>query len=771
MPINGGMYSSESSGEIVDPDTLQFRRAITSEEQGYSVCTRLKQDSIGRNQKNAAIAEKYNDGQPYNQAKLSAAKQDWRRNASSGFLSSMVKRILPPYNQVIDSAKYLTQARFKNQDPNSEDQNQKQEDFRFEATKCMRGWDGWQSFKTQLILENVLYGYTGVAHTDKYTWEPIFLRQDEAYFPDGCPQEARLCPLWCYDQNFLIHELAELLINPKASETAGWNIENLVKSINSAKPENRNSGTNTDLRKQEDLIRETSVGTSYSQGVKVIKGVHLFAQEASGKVSHYLFDDRNKDLLMKVLDQFENMTECLSFCTIEPGNGKLHGSKGAGRILYNTHVSVDQARNLIVDNLYLSGLLILKKSENAKPQQALTVVHPIAIIGNGYEVVTQKFEVNVEAFMAIDRQMTAIAEIQVGAFLPRSDFESGGEKPTAAQVNYVASIEQQIRESNLARFYSQFQQVVWECQKRIFSIDNIRKAKKIYAKEKAGAVKRFTQGMVNLYKAMGEAITGQFEIEKPDPLSNSAITACVNLLTKGLEPKEIYELGQAPSFELTEDSAKDLSFALDAVKAQYTGNPNVDQFKLDKKHIASKVGNAMAEELIIPQEDNTIAAEATGKQIVELVMMMQGQDMPLSPRDFDAVHLQVIKQKASEILKDPTGLTPEIIPNIQMVITHAEGHIQQAIQKAGGDDSAFQEDIQFLKQARDLVGAATEAQAVLAASPAAQPGAMPPAALGMPTETDVNIALPEGSQVDPRLADPAFAAQNIPLSRGKVPQI
>jgi hypothetical protein len=753
---------SDSSDPIVDPQTLEFRRAITSDEQGYNCTVRLKSDSLERMKKQAAIMRKYNEEPPWDQAKLIAAKQDWRRNTPTGFLSSMVKRIMPPYDSLIDSAKYLTMARFPDQFQEDPKQEQKQDHFRFEVTKCIRSWGGFQPFKRNIILENVLMGYTGGAWTDEFSWKPVFLRQDEAYFPDGCPQEGNKVPLWCHDQAMQIHEMAAYLVNPKVSKIAGWNLENIVDAINNARPENRASGVTAELRKFEDLVRESSLGASYQTGVKIIKMVHLFVQEVNGKVSHYIYNDRGGKLLFKRLDRFETMDQCLALMSIEIGNGKLHGSKGAGRILYNAHVSIDQARNLFLDNIYLSGLLVLKRGENAKPQQALQVMAPLAVIGQGFEVAEEKFEANADAFFQADKFLVQLAELQVGAFMPGQIFSNdGGEKPTASEVNYVASIEQQIREGVLARFYSQFQLIIWQMQKRICSPENIKKAMKLHAKEKSGAIMQLTQGMYSFMQKIGHEITGSFEISKPDRIADDAVQCCLNLLRKGLEPKDIYTLGQQPSFEVTQETARDLSAALLDIKARYANDPSVNQFELTKRDIASKLGNDLADKIIIPQEDNTLVAEATRMQLLELQLLATGEMVNVSPRDNDPVHLQVIKQKAMEIMQDPSVITEDAMPAMQVIIEHADQHLQQGIMKAGGDKQVFAEDAMFIEQARKMLGAASEAQAAAAAlqpPPGAMPAAPPPDAAAMP---------PAGPQ--PITTNGPAAIQNLPLSRGPIP--
>jgi hypothetical protein len=755
---------SVKSDPIVNPETLEFRRAITSDEQANSVYRRLIQDNKERTDKAAAIMRKYNDEQPWRPEKLKAASQAWRRNASTGFLSSLVKRIIPPYKQLIDTARTLTNSTLREKTPETE---QKNDHFQVGITKTLRKWYGWNAFTYQLILENVLFGYSGGAYTDEYTWQPVFLRQDEAFFPDGCPQEASRCPLWAHNQNFLIHEMAKYLVDPEASKSAGWNIENVVDAINSAQPENRTKGTPENERKFEDVVRESSLGTSYSQGVKVIEAAHLFVQEASGKVSHYIINrrDNNGKILFKRLDRFDSMTQCLNLMSIEIGNGKLHGSKGAGRSLYNIAVGVEQARNLAQDNMYLAGMLLLVEKEGAKPQQALTVAHPVAVVGKGYEVSKWNFDANPEAFFQLDRAMTQLAELQVGAFMPGQLLQNSaqGERPTASEVNYTASIEQQIREGVLARFYGQFQQIVWECQKRICSPDNIAEAYRIFQIEQQGVIQRVTKRFVQFLKRLGLPVPQRVEIINEQALNAEAVECILEFLRKGLTPEEVFELSNCPSQQLTDELQEQNAAAIQAIVAKYTGNPNIDQKELRKLDISSVLGHDIYDRLEIDEEDDTVEAEAARMQLLELTSMSFGEKVPISPRDMDVIHMGVLKEKASGLLMNPQGLTPDALPVALNIFEHYKAHFESAVMKQGGKADGLEEDEAIIKQIEPLL-----AQAQMAAPPAPSPGTVPAASVTLPPGAASPIEpLPDGALPDSGVQ----AVQQLPLSRGPVPLI
>lgn len=761
----------QDEGKIVDPKTLVFKRAVKDAKQAYDICKSILDANKDRLDKQRKIAAKLNGDQPFDPDKLRAAGQGWRHNRPTGFMSTMTARALPPYKQTITSARVLTSSKLNSTGPQSD---QKTEDFRVRTTRTIRQWDGFDSFCHQFSKEDVVYGYASNCWTDEWDWKPLFARTDDAIFPDGCPQEAKNCPIWMLRQRFMIHELAEKLAEPKIAEAAGWNVQNLVKAINAAHPDQGGTKTQDDYRRQEDLIRESSVGTSYRTGTKQINAYHLFAQEANGMVSHYIVNGDNGDELFTRYDRFKSMDACLTLYSVEIGNGKLHGSKGIGRLLFNTHVAIEQSRNLIADNLYLSGLVILKASQQGKQQAAITVQHPICVLGERYEIVDQKFTVDVEAFFALDRHLTQIAELQIGAFMPGQLLDSSGEKRTASEVNYVASIEQQIKEGLLRRFYTQFQGCVWEMQKRMYSPDNIIKALNIFKIKKGG--KEFideavVEEMAPVLSAMGLKFDGSIVII---PTMSDAVEASLELLEKGLSPKEIYELAQCPSWEAEFDLSSQNAAALDMVVARYKGDPTIKQNELTKRDISSKLGASVADTLMIPEEDNTIQAEATRMQLLENGELAQGHEVPVSPRDVDEIHLSVIQQKFQELMQTlrPESITADMLVAAKVTLAHADEHVQSFLHK-GGKQEQLAEVMDFLKQAHGAIDAIPippvpglsmpPEGAEFAGLPALQGApitdrAMPAASATVAADmTNANLPLPAGAAPIP-----------VPLSQGPV---
>ena len=694
--------SDGNNTDTVNKDTLQVKRTFKDAAQAYSAYRRLKQQNVERNKKNQLIQKKLNNEPPYSAKKLESMGQNWRSNRPTGFLSTMVSRIQPPFRQVIEQAATLTFSKYPVEGVDAEN---KTEVFREEITKTIRGWSGHDDLLSQVVHENTTFGFCGVCWDDLRDWKPEFLRQDYTFFSIETPQEVEGTPIWARKRRYQIAELLPILEDPIMSAMSGWHIKNLIKSINSAVPAGRTLDSNDDARRYEDWIREGSYGASYENDAKYVELGELLVREPHGKISRFVFDDRSGDEICTQIDRYNKMSECLSLFAIEIGNGNLMGSRGAGRDLYNTHIAVDKARNLVVDNTYLKGMLLLKKGPNAKTGVApLTVHHPICYIAEGYDVIPQNLPADVEDFLRLDQFISGLAEIQVGTFLPGQAIGEKQGRATASEVNRVAAIENQLREGILMRWTKQYSKCVERMQRGICHPEHVKAASEL--KTRIDIARQMVPNAVWARREVVDAFDRSvmdlpsflvpFEI--PEHLDEEAINCCLNMMERNLPPSDILLMAYSPAEELLPDTQAQDNAMLDMMVQRYAGNPNVNQDELLKLDWSRKLGESIANQVILPKDQvETLAIEATRQQIVELQSIIAGQEIPVSPRDNDIVHLDVMSEKLMPLIEQaPAGsLPPEMVQPFMQALRHFMMHVQQA--KAKGTDVAQYE--QSAKQA------------------------------------------------------------------------
>jgi hypothetical protein len=683
---------TNASLDTVDKDTLQVRRTFKDAAQAHSAYRRLKQQNVERNRKNQMIQKKLNLEPPYNNKKLESMGQNWRSNRPTGFLSTMISRIQPPFRQVIDQAPTMTFAKYPIE---SVDAETKTKVFREEITKCIRAWSGFDDLLTQVVHENTTFGFCGLCWDDLRDWKPEFLRQDYTFFSIETPQVTDQTPIWAKKRRYQIAELLPILEEPIMSAAAGWNVNNLIKAINNAIPAGRTLDADEDARRYEDWIREGSYGASYENDAKYVELGEILVKEPTGKISRFLFDDKSGEEICTQLDRYNRMSEALALFSVEIGSGSLMSSRGAGRDLYNTHVAIEKARNLVIDNTYLKGLLLLKKGPNAKVGIApLTVHHPVAFVSEGYEVIPQNLPADVDDFLRLDAFISNLAEVQVGTFLP-SAADAQGQPKTASEINRIAAIENQIRESLLMRFSRQFSQAVERMQRGICHPEHVKAASELktlldtYRQQNPNAVWVKGEVVDAFERSMMELPSFLVPFEVPPHLDEDAISCCLAMIERNVAPSDIMLMAYSPAAQLTPETQQQDVMILDSLIQRYAGNPNVNQDELMRLDWSKKMGDTVAKSVILPKDQiESIAIEATRQQVIELQSIIAGQEVPVSPRDNDIIHLDTMAQKLMPVFENiPKGaLPPDGIAPLVEAMKHFATHIQQAEAKGANKE-------------------------------------------------------------------------------------
>ena len=166
---------TNSETDTVSKDGKTVRRMFKDAAGAWSAYRRLKQQNVERNKKNQLIQRKLNNEPPYKPKFLESMGQDWRSNRPTGFLSTMVTRIQPPFRQVVEEATTLTYTKYPME---SVDAEEKTKVFREEITKTIRAWKGWDDIIAQTVHENTTFGFCGWVWDDLRDWKPEFMRQD-----------------------------------------------------------------------------------------------------------------------------------------------------------------------------------------------------------------------------------------------------------------------------------------------------------------------------------------------------------------------------------------------------------------------------------------------------------------------------------------------------------------------------------------------------------------------------------------------------------------
>ncbi len=629
-PTGVGINTPELSVTTLKPK----RRAISDVNHLFLILGNLQMARRAQNEKNGRIASKINAERPYEDSKLDSEGLGYKSNFSTKPLSTTCNKVASRLVKAVQSARYLTAVELPDSIPEA---REKTDLFRSEVTNLIRRWDGWFDFLNLLASEDSVYGWSAVSCLDEGSWKPRAYRQDDFLVPDGTRNSVETVQVVFMRRFVQMHELAEMISDKDSAEKAGWNISNTVESINSARPPSipaANTAPYTDSRRYEDAIRESSVSLTLVNGAKQIEAWDVFAIEIDGQVSQYMIDNNTRKLLFEKEDRYKRVPDCLALFSYEQGNGKLLGSKGVGREIYEIAGALDRARNEAIDRLQMSGKIIVSGPEGQIDRFKLSVIGNVAIIPEGFSISQTKIESGIKEFVELDQMLTALLDEIAGSVTPK---QLPGERVTATQVNVFSAREEERRDERDTRFIMQLANgVVGMMIRRAMSAEQ----------EDEDA------------KRVREKLLARMPKEEFDMLVNMAPVRTIE--------------------DLTEFDAQRVALFAQEVR----GDPLYDQEKLAHRRATAVLNSEFANEVILPVPDPTVTAEQTRMQEMENLLLAAMRPVAVSPRDNHLLHIQTLKGGLSLIAPEAAKGDPKALAVFPGFLKHWAEHLSAA--EAGG---------------------------------------------------------------------------------------
>ena len=735
-----GRFNAPKFGEGRD-ETKVVNKPISTAQQAFEVFQRLQRDNQARANRNKLIADQYNGSPPWDAKKLDAAGEGWRANFSTLVLATFVDRVTPRLTDAVHGMKYLTASTLPDSYLNATTKSQK---FRERTTELIRQWNGWVDYVEAVAVENTLYGYTASVQMDEYEWRPKTFRQEDTLFDEQSPQLADKVPVFVIKANYYIHEACNIIEDADAAEKAGYNVENLKTAIEKATPPYDSFVYNP--RQLSDMVREGNLYYSFHRSSKMLETAHVFVKCYDNTVDHWwvnrnasrksnkqprtrpqrpLQDSGNGDAVPKQTesDPYElffgesvavAMDDVLTLFSFQAGNGRLFGSKGIGRLLYNISLALEKTRMSFIDAMWISGLLVGQAEEAIIGRLQPHVRSPFLIIPEGFSLLMQQFRVDINNWLGLDQKLSTTAELIAGAFLPdRPQISNNGAvMQTATQSAIDVSKEEEVKAGMMNRWWTQFTKGIGSMQRRIYSITNMRAA----VKQRKARQKAAEQGktLVNkeLYDAMMDVDSDTNQLFMPAPENKDADDAAVEtilaLLDDGLSVQEIMIIANQPATEFTKHAGAQDDMMFIQFYQLAKNNPNFDQSKLDEQAGNRLIGFKECKEILLPAPQSTTQIEAQRDQQLEWTTMLGGDGVQVSARDPHLQHFQTIIPAVVDHMRIYAQMPPIQVPKdgltaCKLGLTHAEAHLQ-ALMSQGANKRQLRPQILQMKDAEKMFG-------------------------------------------------------------------
>lgn len=636
--LNQALPDAVGSQPEINKNLEPTNRTVNDVNQAFSICTTLVSDWKKGIQLAARITSKINGERPYNQKRLKDAGKDYKTNISTGFLATECARVVPRFYMPIKTSKYLTAATLPSDWP---DGMSKTEFFRQTITDTIRSWPKWNFYVKGLSREVAIYGFASNCFFDKYDWRPNLLRTDKGFVPQGTEileEPAFFMAKWSYKP----HELLSLLKDAVEAGTKEWSRDNVVLAINNAVAPPVDA-TYPNARTYEDLIRQATWSYVYTKGECLIETYQLFAKEATGKVSHYILlagdepkqpvngpkNKKDARLLYESLDKYDSMTEAVSMTVFDYGDGTIHGSFGAGQLLYDLAVMVEKIRCDSFDNIRMTNKMKLMVPDGKNLNDV-----KLAINDQYMMVTTATFAGNqagltsdINGYDLLDQKMSQLAQQKIGAFVPPIPLQPSDIK--AAQVNAAMMKEKELQEALLENWLIQV----------------------------AALIKNMTRRLCNP--------------ESPDPIAKKTMET----LLKRLTPEEIAILAGSSALQSIMDFTEYKAQQRAQFAASVQKNPLFRQSVVAKVMASGFGDDRFVQEICVPEGDQSVELAAQRQQQMENAAMALGQEVPILPQDMDWVHMQTLKPGIMSALQSGNHGLAEI------GLKHYAAHWSQGVDK------------------------------------------------------------------------------------------
>lgn len=643
-PTSADDYGNEPK---VNESTLKSEnRVVSSVPQAIQLCESDVQDAQKLIKNAARITKKKNGASPFNPQTLKNQGKAWKRNISTRFFQKELARVAPRLYMPILTASTMTAAALPAGWP---DGLKKTEFFRETMTKFFRSWKKndwfWRGLKTEVSD----YGYAFACWTEPYEWRPNLVRMDRGFVPRGTEIMDESISRFSLKLDYQPNELLSVARKGIEEGDERWNKDAVAAAVQAANLPALPADY-SQLRKWEELIREQSWDYNYTRATRVIESRHLWVLEYSGKVSHYiLWPDGPSEyqLLFEHLDAYESMNDVVVPEVFAYGDGTIHGSWGAGQLLYDLAAQVEKIRNDSIDNLLNSNKARLQVPNAKDAATAQLVVNDTMIIATGAQFAQNVGGIsgNPEGYMVLDDRMTRWAQEVVGSYLPPIPQQSSDIK--AAQINAALAAEQEVQRDVLEASLKQDAHIIATMTKRALNPET-----------------NDPQAIALRKKLLGQ----QEENEPPQPVA--------------LTEQELDLLINQPVVQAVTEFTVYAQQQRGAFAASVMQNPLFNQTVAANLMATGAGGQTLADSIVIPENDTTQVTAAVRQQLIEnATILSTGLSLPVVITDAHKIHMDTMVEPMNQVIMG--GLIPVAKAGLEHFTSH---FISGTSMKLLGDD-------------------------------------------------------------------------------------
>jgi hypothetical protein len=612
-----------------------------------SIYLALKKADEGSSRNRSLIDGMFNGVPPFNSNDLKEVNQADRTNLDFGEAAAIKEQALAGYYDLTNSVDML--ARVKTNFGTAEQSAEWNDIISEEFHRVLREWKEFE-FNHQRLSDIFVSHGVGVCYfEDEVDWRYRVTGFNEFRIPRGTRANESEIEVATLERDFRADELYSYIRDPEVANQLGWDVKTVREALKRACAQETTSSI-ADWEKLEVELKNNDLlyGTAKS---KVIRVVHMWVREFSGKVSHLIFlqeplpsgynTKSGERFLFKKLDRFSSPTNCFVTFTYGVGNGTYHGIRGLGYKIYPHIQVINRLRCGLVDGALLSSSLIVQPSDSgsrALDDLTLTYYGPYALFPPGLKIVDKAVPNMQQNILPVINDMAMQMQNNTGAYQTRA-ITPEGQSRTAFEVRAQLQKEAILTSSAINLFYHPWKRLLRETYRRL--------SRRGYtAKEPGGK----------------EAV----EFRK-------------RCLKRGVPEEAIYRVFQVdPVRAIGFGSPQARTAAVDETMQIFGSLDEMGRVNLLRDRIAARLGQETVDRYL-PSPNSALRPPIDAKiAVLENSSLSRGSFIPVSPGENHFIHAQIHLQGAS-VLEQATlqgGNDPqEAYKALRLTVTHLEEHV------------------------------------------------------------------------------------------------
>lgn len=475
--------SNEPSNEINNLATLNTdgeppKERVSTVLQAHAIFDGMLKADIVRSKKRALLKGMVDGNPPYNPADLASEGRAYQCNVNWRVAQAYFDKSKGAFYDIFSESKNYANIQTKLGTP--EQQAQWSEcitehfDWLLRGEKCF-------DYNIQISqAEMVLYGRGPLWFEDNLDWRPVAVLDMNLKVPDRAKSDTSYWELATVERDYSCDELWRYIMNEKAAESAGWNVESTKQAIIDAHPDRQRGGQYQTWEWVQQELKNGSL--YYGFRSKTVKCVHMFYREfrkpgeQEGRITQKIFlangerennDGRNQTgFLFNKIGRYANWEECGHPMYYDHGGGGYHHSViGLGVAMYSAIEYQNRLLCNLADKAFTPKVMFKPTSEQAFEDFALQQFGDYSVLSPNVDVVQTPIQGVMEEGLVFNREMTNLISTNLSQY--RSDMQQKSGNPvTATQVQVDASEQAKLGKTQLNRYYEQLDGLFAEMYRR-----------------------------------------------------------------------------------------------------------------------------------------------------------------------------------------------------------------------------------------------------------------------------------------------------------------